>query len=514
MLKKALFICTLLIASFAPAVFANDSLPSFMLWGRATFGQVVSSIYETGSYDFDFEKEWLQNFEGGVRLNRQISPELCGRFHIGFGAIASTVGQKNSPSAELTARKFAAVLLDGSMLYSRPGFLMENDSLQVELGYFPFKYHPQAMNLGEYLFRTGVYPGVVVCGFEHANNDKPKLGGIHLGYGAPMAGWLKLDLLLNAELDMYPLHDLNLTGIATYAPHRVFTLGAGVEFARLLVLDERKTTPGTNQRSVDNWVGYIDPLTGDTTLYTFKGTKLMGRATLDLKAALEIATGPLAFFGREDLKVYGEAVVLGVKNYPGWYADRQKRMPVMFGINWPTNQLLSYAIVPGVMGYLLEQKKGDRAFMGMTIKEKHFKAGAFGIGGMITGAASWLLDRMLNTNTKLDLLAVEGEYYGSMFANSQEYMWKSRSPVPYTGTSSGMNHVNWSDSLAKTDDDWKWSVYASRKIGSHFRVSAQAASDHTPKNWYTPGPPSFVKYTEMVPRSRDWYWMTRVTYYF
>jgi len=69
--------------------------------------------------------------------------------------------------------------------------------------------------------------------------------------------------------------------------------------------------------------------------------------------------------------------------------------------------------------------------------------------------------------------------------------------------------------MAKTDDDWKWSVYGSKKIGSNLKLSAQAACDHTPRTWYTPGPPSFVKYTELVPRSnKDWYWMLRATYYF
>jgi hypothetical protein len=515
MYKTGLCGFALLIAFTVPAVAANDSLPStaIMLWGRTTLGQVVSSTFETGTYDFDFEREWLESYEGGIRLNRQVSPRLCGRFHIGFGANAAIVRQTGFRTAELTQRRFVAALLDASMLYSRPELFMENDSLQVEMGYFPFKYNPQAENLGEYLFRSGTYPGVLVSGFEYANNDRPKIGGIHLGYTVPMPGTFKLDLLLNSELEMYPLRDLNLTGIATYSPHRIFTMGAGVQFARLIVFDEENTTPGLHQ-NVDQFVGYIDTATNDTTIYTFRGTKVMGRAMLDLKAALETAAGPLPFFGKEDLKVYGEAALLGVINYDGWYAERRDRVPAMFGINWPTNQFLSYAVVPGIMGYLLEQKKSEREFMGVNLQEKVIKAGSFGLGGILLGTASWLLDRGLNTNTKLDLLAVEGEYYPSKYANSQEFMWKERSPVPYTGPT-GLSYSRWDDSLAKTDDDWKWSVYCSKRIGSRLKLSGQAACDHTPRNWYTPGPPSNVKYTELVPRSnKDWYWMLRATYYF
>jgi hypothetical protein len=90
-------------------------------------------------------------------------------------------------------------------------------------------------------------------------------------------------------------------------------------------------------------------------------------------------------------------------------------------------------------------------------ERKVIKAGSFGLGGILLGTASWLLDRGLNTNTKLDLLAVEGEYYPSKYANSQEYMWEDRSPMPYTGPT-GLSYSRWNDSLAKTDDDWKWSV--------------------------------------------------------
>lgn len=505
--KKGLLVFAVLTMLAIPVVSKSDSLPSttIALWGRYTLGQVVSSTLEVGTYDFDFRREWLENFEGGIRVNRQLSPALCGRFHIGFGANASTVRQTGFLTAELTARRFVAALLDASMLYARQDFFMPGDSLQVEMGYFPFKYNPQASNLGEYLFRTGTYPGVLVSGFEHANNDKPKIGGMHVGYGVPAIGTLKLDLLLNSELELYPLRDLTLTGIATYSPHRIFSLGTGVQFARIIIFDERKTTPGLHEATINQWVGYIDTATNDTTIYTFSGTKLMGRATLDLKAALETLTGPLSFFGREDLKVYGEAALLGVKNYDGWYADPSERIPVMFGMNWPTNQALSYAVVPGVMAYLLEQKKS----------EKYFKAGAFGLGGIILGAASWFMDYAFNTNTRLDLLSVEGEYYGSKYWNSQEFMWKSRSPVPYIGITTGIDYSRWNDSaMAKTDDDWKWSVYASKKIGSRLKLSGQAACDHTPRNWYTPGPPSFVKYTELVPRSRDWYWMLRAAFYF
>jgi len=448
----------IVVSALSLYCFGSESLPApdIMLWGRYTLGQVKSSVTEPGVFDYSFENEWLENIDGGVRLTRAVTPRLLGRLNVGLTVNTSTVKQMNFNTVEFTAKKFTASLLDASMQYTRDELFTKSGRFQLEFGYFPFKYNPQSTNLGEYLFRSGTYPGVLVSGFENSI-DKPKLGGVHVSYAFNGAfGELKQDFLLNSELDIYPLHDLNFTYIATYTPHPVFTIAGGVEFAHLIVLDSVKTTPGLDplfRNSVDQWVGYVDPKTNDTTRYTFKGTKVMARATLDLKELIQMGTGRPGFFGKEDLKLYGEAAILGVKNYPGWYDTLSQRIPVMVGINIPTFKLL-------------------------------------------------------------DLLSVEVEQYTSPYWNSQENIWKDHSPVPYTGINNGLNYLSWNDSMAKHDDDIKWSIYASKKIGTFLRISAQVASDHTPRNWYTPGPPSFVKYTEMVPRTKDWYYMTRVSFYF
>ena len=73
------------------------------------------------------------------------------------------------------------------------------DSLTVELGYYPFKYNPQSTNLGEYLFRSGTYPGWLVTGFEHSI-DRPKLEGVHVSHAIGSTVRLKQDLIVSTEL--------------------------------------------------------------------------------------------------------------------------------------------------------------------------------------------------------------------------------------------------------------------------------------------------------------------------
>jgi hypothetical protein len=426
----------------------DSAIPAFSLWGRFTMGEVVKSQSEPTINDYDFEREWLKSMEAGLRLTKPVGTYSLGRLHLAAG-ITFPLNKKGDPNAEFSAKRISPVLLDATF-QSTFGLRGGRDTLMTELGYFPFKYNPQSTNLGEYLFRTGTYPGYIVSGFEQSI-DKPKLCGLHLAYLIHAAGLMRHDVLLNTEMDVFPLHDVNFSYIFTYTPHPFLEIGAGVEAAHLISVDERKTTPGSDRNLRDTsfnddlrWVGYRDSVTGEAKLYTFRGTKVMARFCLDPKRIFNPSV-----LGAEDLKLYAEAVILGVRNYPGWYENREERIPVMFGINLPTFKLL-------------------------------------------------------------DVLSIEGEWYPSKYWNSQENIWKARTPVPYTG-SSGPDLENWQP---RTDDDWKWSIYMSRKFNNIIRVSFQAASDHLPRNMFTPGPPSYVKYTEVTPRTEDWYFMGRLSFYF
>lgn len=37
------------------------------------------------------------------------------------------------------------------------------------MGYFPYKFNPDATNLGEFLFRTGTYPLYLISNFNHSH---------------------------------------------------------------------------------------------------------------------------------------------------------------------------------------------------------------------------------------------------------------------------------------------------------------------------------------------------------
>jgi hypothetical protein len=293
----------------------------------------------------------------------------------------------------------------------------------LDFGYFPFKYNPDARNLGEYLFRTGTYPQYIQTNFDF---PMARLTGLCMN-GTPTDG-LTWDVLLTMNTEYSTMGDLNLTGIFAYKPVKLIEVGGGVSFCSLISASSDRTQPTYNSGAVgENADDEYNPVitataTGHDTsysTYTFAGTKLMGRISIDPKQLLPDEAKRL--FGDADCKIYGEATVLGVKDYPVSidgatdYSDRWKRTPVMFGFNFPTFKLL-------------------------------------------------------------DVLSIEGEYFGSDYPDDMTSLVVNGVPVPLRSgvTESGSTSL-YADSAS---GHWKWSVYAKKTFVGHFNIVAQVARDH------------------------------------
>jgi hypothetical protein len=196
--------------------------------------------------------------------------------------------------------------------------------LQVALGFFPFKYDASATNLGEYLFstRTGTYPTYIISDFD---NCQARLLGLRV------SGWIlnriRLDMLLTSEQIFQPEGDLSLSFLAGYKLGSMLDCGVGVSCNRLIPVDPSLTnSPGDAP-------------------YTMQGVKLMARCAFDPKSLL--SEGFSGAFGRQDLKIYSEAAILGVKNYGTYYDSVWQRMPIMLGFNFPTLNVLDVLSLEG-----------------------------------------------------------------------------------------------------------------------------------------------------------------------
>jgi len=320
----------------------------------------------------------------------------------------------------------------------------ENRSLDFSFGIIPFKYNPEVKNLGEYLFRSMCYPGIIFSGFDFAQD---RLSGLRLNYRQHTSlGDLTADAFILSEREIRPFGDISFAGVVDFNFNKVVDFGLGAELSHAISVNSRFTTPradNTTLYAVGNplydsagttIIGYKD-----SSFYTFAGTKLMAHVTLD----------PLFFlrdsdFGRllgEGGKIYGEAIILGLKNYPRndslrmpdgsisngrnpyGYDTLMNKMPITFGINVPVPYLL-------------------------------------------------------------DVCAVEFEYYQMRYPDNYTDVFENNRPLPYSYFTD-LSVVGYPQNTYTKSDNWKWSIYMKKNITKNFHVVAQAARDH--QRWSIPG---------------------------
>lgn len=327
----------------------------------------------------------------------------------------------------------------------------------VMVGTFNYKYNPDAKNLGEYLYRSGTYPGIIWTGegwllMNRAGNYSHGLLNTYSFFG----GSLKANLSLLMETVTYPVGDFS-PGVDVGWTSKWVELGGGSVFYRGLSFHPSVLKPkdasntyasitGTTAAGADTVaVGRLSEIqnavanpTRIDTLdhWSVQGVKVMARAALNLGSLL-----PEERRGPEDLRIFAEVALLGVKNYPLYYEKRSERMPIMFGMNIPTAKLL-------------------------------------------------------------DVLSIQGEYYSSPYSDGLNYIRESR-PTPQTdATPSGKTPPTHADDL-------KWSVYAKRTVNTLCNVYVQAASDQFR---LTDGKynPSTIPLTTSW--KHDWYYVLRLEF--
>ena len=313
-----------------------------------------------------------------------------------------------------------------------------NPYLKLSLGYFPFKYNSDVRNLGEYLFRTGTYPQYIYNNFDF---PEARLLGIHGSY-TPMKN-LKIDAILSSNLQWYAVGDWNLAVLASEKIGGFIELGAGVSLNSIISQDSMLTTP--HDPATVYHITYNETTRkGDSSFYSFKGTKLMGRFSIDPKAFFLND-----IFGKEDLKVYGEAAILGLQDYPrnlpgGIRYDKiLERIPIMAGFTIPVFKFL-------------------------------------------------------------DVVGVEVERFNCPYPNDVGAITEQGLPIP--GKPGEDGRTNFRDSLDYSK--WKWSVYATKSIAKNYTATLQVASDHLRPLAVND---QNIDFEEAFHFTNQWYYMLKLT---
>jgi hypothetical protein len=420
--------------------FCSDStshvLPVFSGYTSFQAGEVEKGNGIGGNLDH----WWLETGYAGLMADAAINDHfrvlaaLEGELDFSFGISPGSVDMNRQTELPMTSLNIKHA--EGIYSFGDP----KDPFLQLEGGLFPYKYNPDARNLGEYLFRSYAYPQYIDNVFDRPYAD---IAGLRIGN---QIGGFHEDLLLTSEIHDYPLMDFSLSYVANYNFAKIVEVGAGINFDRLFPVHGNETTP-SNYTSDEYYTS-----AGDSGYYSFSGTKIMARLSFDPKEFL-----PSGIFSKEDLKIYSEFAILGLKNYSvdtsrsaPYYTNISQRMPIMLGFNFP------------VFGTALKNVIG-------------FKA--------------------------LDLLSIELEYWQNPYPNSFRMPYENFIPLP-TPDASGIHH-----------DNLKWSFYAKRDCGNNFSVIAQVAHDHLIPQTFSLMQGNSDR-TDVLLQHGEWWWVVKTQFTF
>lgn len=377
-------------------------------------------------------------------------------------------------------------------------------------GMFPYKYNNQASNLGEYLFRSGPYPTFLWSGgYAFVNDNRAVVQGFKTGYalgGWSTDLLLTTETVLSPLYDLslagitrwkseegavevfgganfkrlipikpsrterqtannswFRKNNRDYTGKTSYyidqagfykrlaeeaqaKADQATTAGDAAGAAAYQAVADRNTAKQApwqaDADSVKAWLTGPEASRPALNYYSQAGTLLMAGVNLDPKPFFG-GQGP---FGPEDLKVSLEAALLGVKDYPVFYTDKARRLPVTVGFNFP----------------------GFRIF---------------------------------------DRVSLQAEWFDSPWTNSYAQSIDNNEATPDLPRSSDnqSSKTDYMDIDGK--DNLSWSILVVKEVLKGVRISGQCARDHirnvSSSTWVGPG----TDPNAMLQTSKDWYWM-------
>jgi hypothetical protein len=460
--------------------------------GWIQFGRVQhSSDTVTNQPDNNFNGNWIQSTGGQITALAKLEDSWEGS--VGVGAIQTHSARGAFFVANLWA-PYWAPLIEARVTNTQN---WGPAKVQVTLGNFAYNYNPDTKNLGLYLLRGQVYPGTVLSGFE--TKHVLPIPSIYGAMVRAQIGGFQNDIILNSETEAKPLFDFSLADVIAYQVAPGIQIGGGVNFYRLFQQNRAVTSPGKgcfeeghsyhqvsdndpeacyslDTLKVTQWdttVAYSDDgldsglsvtpsqAIVDTVTGSMAGVKVMARIHLDPKAWFDLP----AIFGKEDLVIYGEAAILGVKNQGKYFNDITKRMPVMVGINLPAFRFL------------------DK----LSLEVEYYGTDNYSDYGKAESFASWVPRSVPGTAE-----------------------FKTIAPTAFNGQT--YTKIQSLKTLDNSRDNVKWSLYGSKVIMGHLRLAGQVANDHY-RNYGT-GATSYPTWAEALTTPKDWYWMCKLAYFF
>jgi hypothetical protein len=337
-------------------------------------------------------------------------------------------------------------------------FNSESMSIDMAIGFMPYKYNPEVRGLGEFLFKSGTYPFYLYTDF-----DRPfaRLAGLRasLNYENNAVG-AKFDFLALTERETRPFWDISFAAIGDIMLFKIIDIGAGVDFAHAVSMDRSVTEP-KDLSTVYYKYNADSSQVIDSGYYTFAGTKVMARGTIDPFGTIRHDDGSLlkAIAGENGGKLYGEIAIIGLENHPAnmnnpnGYDKLAEKMPYMIGLAIP----------------------------------------------------AWKI---------FDALSLEFEYYPSRNPNSAASIIRDGYPLPWLTNLGGEYDTSNATGGSAYKPRWYWTLYMKKQIIKNFNIVCQIGRDHQrwemPMNYQT----FSYDYEDALVKKNEWGWRIKTIFNF
>jgi hypothetical protein len=524
MMKKALWAFTLVGIMNGPSYGEDPKVERkpLNIGGAAEFGPVVRGLYDASRGAKGAEEkrgEWVDHFL--AYFNHEVVVE--DRLHItaGLGGVFQ-FRKPEKPGLGFPSDQRKAFFIGPSKTEAVYHFgELEKPWLKLGIGMFPYKYNPEAANLGEYLFRSSAYPTFVrTGGYLVVNSAGAQLQGFKANF---QKGNFKADLFLVTETTLAPLYDWSLGGVLEYSMgDGLFTIGGGVNFQHLLQVRPSRSALKTD---VNSYFTYNNvEYTGSTEYYSFRSDYYANHA--------KVFEDQAAVY-QNDTIASNDALI------PGLLAEAQKIRVEKVAPDSLTallvDSLLKDSLARPQLG-LDHFTSAGVLVMGratLDIKKLFPNSEIFGAEDLkiygetcILGVQNYpvfykeITDRipiMVGFNFPgfkiLDLIAIQAEYFNSPWANNSFMRGYSQGGnIPYFPMPSDkvMSEETYYDASGK--DNYKWSVLVKKNLLRNVSFSAQVASDHLNlvSSTYYYGPQ--FDPGEITAFKDHWYWMGQLSW--
>jgi hypothetical protein len=399
-------------------------------------------------------------------------------------------------------------------------------TLMTKGGFIPYKYNPDARNLGEYLFRSECYPSLVYTeGWSWLDNAVSQSLGWQLRWTLWQGAWTN-DLLLISDMSEQPKWDFSPAFVTTLKIGKVAEFGAGISLHRWLPVQPHAESPDDSMNTyveIDNFPSL--PFIADTALlppYLLPHKDHLTKAdSIDYVSWRQLAFPGGTLKGNlYDVAQYRacptcghvlDSVVVTQRGVDGAgnpvydtakaFVPRVRRRYTFQGIKLMAR--FAFDLKPlfhteGMMGPDEFRIFGEAAVLGLQDQPYYYDD--------VTARIPLMFGCNLPVFRLLDRASLQFEYFRNPWPDSKQKNYKYGLPVWDLERDLYARYVQLRDEGLYKDDDWKWSLNLVRTLTPGLKVEAQIANDHFRlRTW-----DDDLTFFPLTNRQSHWYYIVRL----